>query len=125
MSLPKDGSTANDFIDDWVQIGLPAKAKVKAESGHFPPHEQNRECEMEAVNLSLTNIQTYPYVREKMARKALALRGGYYDFVKGCFELWEAQLSSIPGSALLPCIRGSALCVGGEATAQAKGRVRQ
>ncbi|KAJ6676683.1 CARBONIC ANHYDRASE [Salix viminalis] len=82
----------SDVIDDWVQIGLPAKAKVKAEFGHLPPDdEQNRECEMEAVNLSLINIQTYPYVREKMARKALALRGGYYDFVKGCFELWEVK----------------------------------
>ena len=37
---------SSDFIDDWVQIGLPAKAKVKAEFGHFPPDEQNRECEM-------------------------------------------------------------------------------
>ncbi|KAJ6411751.1 hypothetical protein OIU84_008350 [Salix udensis] len=91
MSLPEDGSTAIDCIDDWVQIGLPAKAKVKAEFGHLPPDEQNRECGMEAVNLSLINIQTYPYVRESMARKALALRGGYYDFVKGCFELWEVK----------------------------------
>uniref|UniRef100_A0A6N2LSR1 Carbonic anhydrase n=1 Tax=Salix viminalis TaxID=40686 RepID=A0A6N2LSR1_SALVM len=91
MELPEDGSTDNDFIDDWVQIGLPAKAKVKAEFGHLPLDEQKRECEKEAVNLSLTNLQTYPYVRERMARKALALRGGYYDFVEGCFKLWEVK----------------------------------
>ncbi|KAF9667861.1 hypothetical protein SADUNF_Sadunf15G0067300 [Salix dunnii] len=91
MSHPEDGSTDNDFIDDWVQIGLPAKAKVKAEFGHLPPDEQKRKCEMEAVNLSLTNLQTYPYVRERMAKNALALRGGYYDFVKGCFKLWEVK----------------------------------
>ncbi|KAJ6760705.1 CARBONIC ANHYDRASE [Salix purpurea] len=91
MELPEDGSTENDFIDDWVQIGLPAKAKVKAEFGHLPLDEQKRECEKEAVNLSLTNLQTYPYVRERMARKALALRGGYYDFVEGCFKLWEVK----------------------------------
>ncbi|KAG5230151.1 hypothetical protein OIU77_007703 [Salix suchowensis] len=91
MELPENGSTENDFIDDWVQIGLPAKAKVKAEFGHLPLEEQKRECEKEAVNLSLTNLQTYPYVRERMARKALALRGGYYDFVEGCFKLWEVK----------------------------------
>ncbi|KAJ6294054.1 hypothetical protein OIU76_022186 [Salix suchowensis] len=91
MSHPEDGSTANDFIDDWVQIGLPAKAKVKAEFGHLPLDEKIRECEKEAVNLSLTNLQTYPYVRERMARKALALRGGYYDFVEGCFKVWEVK----------------------------------
>ena len=37
---------SSDFIDDWVQIGLPAKAKVKAEFGHLPPEEQNQKCEM-------------------------------------------------------------------------------
>ena len=24
MSLPTDGTTSNDFIDDWVKIALPA-----------------------------------------------------------------------------------------------------
>ncbi|KAJ6294056.1 hypothetical protein OIU76_022188 [Salix suchowensis] len=68
-----------------------ANWNVKAKFGHLPPDEQNRDCEMESVNLSLTNLQTYPYVRERMARKALALRGGDYDFIKGCFELWEVK----------------------------------
>ncbi|KAH8486962.1 hypothetical protein H0E87_025814 [Populus deltoides] len=91
MTLPEDGSTANDFVDDWVKIGLPAKAKVKAKFGHLRPHEQNHKCEKEAVNLSLINLQTYPYVQERMAEGALALRGGYYDFVQGCFQLWEVK----------------------------------
>ncbi|KAJ6760703.1 CARBONIC ANHYDRASE [Salix purpurea] len=71
MSLLKDGLTANDCIDDWVQIGLSAKAKVKDEFGHLPPDKQNRECEMKGWRG--------------------ALRGGDYDFVKGCFELWEVK----------------------------------
>ncbi|CAK7328925.1 unnamed protein product [Dovyalis caffra] len=96
MSLPEDGSTANDFIDDWVKIALPAKAKVKAEYGHLPPCKQNQKCEKEAVNLSLINIQTYPYVRERVEKKTLALRGGYYDFVNGCFQLWEVKSSTTP-----------------------------
>jgi hypothetical protein len=35
----------SDFVDDWVKIGLPAKAKVKAKFGHLRPHEQNHKCE--------------------------------------------------------------------------------
>ncbi|KAL2335684.1 hypothetical protein Fmac_016897 [Flemingia macrophylla] len=42
----------------------------------------------EAVNVSLGNLLTYPFVREGLVNKTLALKGGYYDFVKGSFELW-------------------------------------
>lgn len=35
----------SDFVDDWVKIGLPAKAKVKAEFGHLPLPEQIHKCE--------------------------------------------------------------------------------
>ncbi|CBI29021.3 unnamed protein product, partial [Vitis vinifera] len=31
MSLPANGATSKDFIDNWVKIGLPTKAKVKSE----------------------------------------------------------------------------------------------
>lgn len=42
----------------------------------------------EAVNNSLGNLLTYPFVREGLVNKTLGLKGGYYDFVKGSFELW-------------------------------------
>ncbi|KAK4844627.1 hypothetical protein QYF36_022438 [Acer negundo] len=91
MSLPEDGSTSLDFIDDWVKIGLPAKAKVKADFGHLPEQEQKSQCEREAVNLSLTNLLSYPYVKSALENKSVSLRGGYYDFVGGKFELWELK----------------------------------
>ncbi|KAI5322036.1 hypothetical protein L3X38_031108 [Prunus dulcis] len=53
--------------------------------------EQCESCAREAVNLSLRNLQTYPYVQKAVSDKTLALRGGYYDFVNGIFELWELQ----------------------------------
>ncbi|EEF52003.1 carbonic anhydrase, putative [Ricinus communis] len=90
MTLPVDGSTSHDFIDDWVKIGLPAKAKVLAEHPDMKVEEQCRICER-AVNLSLVNIQSYPYVRAAMADKKIALRGGYYNFVDGSFELWKIE----------------------------------
>ncbi|KAI5569203.1 hypothetical protein BDE02_12G062700 [Populus trichocarpa] len=41
-------------------------AKVTAEFVHLSPEKQNQICEKEAVNLSLINIQTYPYVQERL-----------------------------------------------------------
>ncbi|PON93388.1 Carbonic anhydrase [Trema orientale] len=91
MTHPEDGSVPYDFIDDWVKIGLPAKAKVIAEHGNLPLEKQCEKCAEEAVNLSLVNIQTYPYVQRALKEKKIALRGGYYDFVVGSFKLWELK----------------------------------
>lgn len=100
MSIPDDGSTSTDFIEDWVQICLPAKEKVKIEYASQPFPEQCAACEKEAVNVSLGNLLTYPFVREGLVRKTLALKGGYYNFVKGSFELWGLEFGFSP---LYPC----------------------
>ncbi|XP_028771227.1 carbonic anhydrase, chloroplastic isoform X1 [Neltuma alba] len=92
MSIPDNGAVpSTDFIEDWVKIGLAAKARVKAVHGSAPFSELCTHCEKEAVNVSLGNLLTYPFVREGLVNKTLALKGGYYDFVKGSFELWGLQ----------------------------------
>lgn len=96
MSFPFDGKNSTDFIEDWVKIGLPAKSKVVAEHGDKPFDEQCSICEKEAVNVSLGNLLSYPFVREGLVNKTLSLKGGYYDFVKGSFQLWGLDFSLSP-----------------------------
>uniref|UniRef100_I1N5Q2 Carbonic anhydrase n=1 Tax=Glycine max TaxID=3847 RepID=I1N5Q2_SOYBN len=91
LSFPYDGTYSTDFIEEWVKIGLPAKAKVKTQHGDAPFAELCSHCEKEAVNVSLGNLLTYPFVRDGLVNKTLSLKGGYYDFVKGSFELWGLQ----------------------------------
>ncbi|XVE83964.1 hypothetical protein DITRI_Ditri16bG0131100 [Diplodiscus trichospermus] len=93
MSFPYDGTTSTDFIEDWVKIGLPAKTKVLGEHGSEPLGAQCTHCEKEAVNVSLGNLLSYPFVRDGLVKKTLALKGGYYDFINGTFELWSLQFS--------------------------------
>ncbi|XP_065877022.1 carbonic anhydrase 2-like isoform X1 [Euphorbia lathyris] len=100
MSFPFDGTKSTDFIEDWVSIGLPAKAKVLAENGSLPFPEQCTCCEKEAVNVSIANLLTYPFVRDGLAKKTLGLKGGYYDFVKGSFELWGLDYSFTPSQSV-------------------------
>ncbi|PKI79213.1 hypothetical protein CRG98_000505 [Punica granatum] len=96
MSFPYDGSSSTDFIEDWVKIGAPAKAKVLSAHRDKPFGDQCTNCEKEAVNVSLGNLLTYPFVRDGLVNKTLGLKGGYYDFINGSFELWglEFGLSS-------------------------------
>ena len=96
MTFPFDGNKSTDFIEDWVSIGLPAKAKVLAEHGGADLPELCTHCEKEAVNVSLGNLLTYPFVRDGLVKKTLALKGGYYDFVTGSFELWGLEFGLSP-----------------------------
>lgn len=50
----------------------------------------------EAVNVSLGNLLTYPFVREAVVKKNVALKGAHYDFVKGSFELWNLDFNLSP-----------------------------
>ncbi|KAJ7953618.1 Carbonic anhydrase [Quillaja saponaria] len=96
MSIPDDGTTATEFIEQWVQICTPAKAKVQAETGTLDFSEQCTNCEKEAVNVSLGNLLTYPFVREGVVNKNLALKGAHYNFVNGSFELWNLDFKISP-----------------------------
>jgi len=96
MSIPEDGTTASDFIEQWVKIGLPAKSKVKGDFTDLDPSELCTKCEKEAVNVSLGNLLTYPFVKAAVVNKQLSLKGGHYDFVKGAFDLWNLDFGISP-----------------------------
>ncbi|TXG56298.1 hypothetical protein EZV62_017611 [Acer yangbiense] len=54
----------------------------------------------EAVNVSLGNLLTYPFVRESVVNNKLALKGAHYDFVDGHFELWDLDFKFAPAFSL-------------------------
>ncbi|XP_039013542.1 carbonic anhydrase 2-like [Hibiscus syriacus] len=100
MSIPDDGTTASDFIEEWVSICLSAKTKVKSESNEMSFQELCDHCEKESVNVSLGNLLTYPFVREALVKKTLTLKGAHYDFVNGKFDLWNLNFQIAPTLAL-------------------------
>uniref|UniRef100_A0A7C9D023 Carbonic anhydrase n=1 Tax=Opuntia streptacantha TaxID=393608 RepID=A0A7C9D023_OPUST len=100
MSIPDHGATSTEFIEEWVKICQPARSKVKSEHSSLEFSDQCTNCEKEAVNVSLGNLLTYPFVREAVAKKTLALKGAHYHFVKGSFELWNLDFALTPSSCI-------------------------
>ncbi|XXG83924.1 hypothetical protein AAC387_Pa10g1565 [Persea americana] len=96
MSLADDGTTSTDFIEEWVKICLPARLKVRKEHDSSPLQDQCSKCEKEAVNVSLGNLLTYPFVKKAVENKTLALHGGYYDFINGSYETWGVDFGFTP-----------------------------
>ncbi|KAF3334874.1 beta carbonic anhydrase 2 [Carex littledalei] len=90
MSISEDSHNCDDFIEDWVKIGWSARERVKDEHGTLPLSDQCSNCEKEAVNLSLNNLKTYPFVKKAIEKNSVKLIGGHYDFVDCEITVWEA-----------------------------------
>ncbi|WP_205684482.1 carbonic anhydrase, partial [Acinetobacter baumannii] len=89
LSLQDGAPGSFHFVEDWVRIGYPAKKKVQTECASLSFDNQCDVLEREAVNVSLENLKSYPFVKEGLANGTLKLVGGHYDFVGGKFETWE------------------------------------
>ncbi|GJM87682.1 hypothetical protein PR202_ga03660 [Eleusine coracana subsp. coracana] len=79
----KDGTPDTfHFVEDWVRIGCPAKEKRDV-----PVASLN--ILQEAVNMSLENLKSYPFVKEGLEKGTIKLVGAHYAFVDGKFETWD------------------------------------
>ncbi|MGC5215899.1 carbonic anhydrase, partial [Klebsiella pneumoniae] len=67
LSLQDGAPDTFHFVENWVKIGFPAKIKVKKHHASVPFDDQCSILEKEAVNLSLENLKTYPFVKEGLA----------------------------------------------------------
>uniref|UniRef100_A0A0E0C576 carbonic anhydrase n=1 Tax=Oryza meridionalis TaxID=40149 RepID=A0A0E0C576_9ORYZ len=102
LSLKEDRPNTFHFVDDWVKIGLAAKKKVERENMLLPFDDQCTVLEKEAVNVSLRNLQSYPFVKERLQKGTLKLLGARYDFVYGSFEIrtktFQVEVKLTPGA---------------------------
>ncbi len=73
----------DSFIDDWIHLLESARAGVAQDMPDAPLDEQARACEQRAILISLQNLMTFPWVRERVERGALSLHGWYFDIEHG------------------------------------------
>ena len=72
-----------EFIGSWVRIAAPARDRVLRELAGEPQADQIKACEHGAIALSLENLLTFPWIRERVEAGALALHGWYFDIDAG------------------------------------------
>lgn len=82
---------SGDFVGSWVRIGLPAKEKALSLMAGKSFDEQCGFCEQEAVNVSLVNLLTFPFIEERVKAGKLRIFGMHYDFVQGHLTSWEIE----------------------------------
>ncbi|MBU1229499.1 MAG: carbonic anhydrase [Proteobacteria bacterium] len=79
----RGGEPSGVFIDPWMDIASKARDQVLTELAGREPQVQERACEQAAILISLENLLTFPWVRERVEARKLYLHGWYFDFETG------------------------------------------
>ncbi|CAA0085283.1 Carbonic anhydrase 1 [Starkeya nomas] len=75
---------AQDFLPDWIKIAGPARDIALNLSSD--PAERRTILEHQCVKLSLRNLETFPWVRERLDEGRLVLHGAYFAVATGVLE---------------------------------------
>jgi carbonic anhydrase len=71
------------FIKPWVAIADEARTRVMASATGLSGDAAARAVEQAAIQISLRNLMTFPWLRERVQDKRLHLHGWYFDLDHG------------------------------------------
>lgn len=78
-----DAPAATEFVTAWTSIAGAAHRRVLATQAQAPIEVRQRACEQSAVLVSLENLTTFPFIRERLENGSLRLHGWYFDLGTG------------------------------------------
>jgi carbonic anhydrase len=83
-----------EFIGNWVSIAREARERVLRDHADDSPAVQTRACEHAAIELSLGNLMSFPWIRERVEAGKLTLHGWFFDIEKGELLAYSADTRS-------------------------------
>jgi carbonic anhydrase len=89
-----------ELIAKWLGIAEDARQHVLRDLTGEPDQIKAHACEQAAILISLENLMSYPWIRQRVEAKKLALHGWYFDMEQG--ELLEYQPESGEFEVLVP-----------------------
>ena len=105
-----EGITSHEFefIGAWVSIAQAARERVLREHAGESGAVQTRACEQAAITLSLGNLLSFPWIRERVEAGTLALHGWYFDIDAGELLAYSRETGSVraAGAEACGCGRG-------------------
>lgn len=82
LLYPKE-TKAGGFVQKWMQTMEGAKEAAIKKVGSEDPEQLCRQCELEAIKVSIQNLKTFSFVNEAVNQRNLTLLGAYFDLEKG------------------------------------------
>lgn len=81
-----------EFIANWVNISARARERVLAAFPDAAPQEQSHACEEASILVSLENLLTFPWIRERVQQGKLILHGWHFDLKTGKVMAYNPEL---------------------------------
>lgn len=79
MMDPEPYDSTFKYVPSWVSMLAPAHQRVLATMSNADDKARTRACEQHSVLVSLENLTTFPWVRERVEAETLQLHGWYID----------------------------------------------
>jgi carbonic anhydrase len=73
----------DDFISSWMVMAAPACLRALAQAEGKDKAALQKLCEHEVVKVSLTNLMTFPWIRQRVEAGRLELQGCWFDVSTG------------------------------------------
>lgn len=93
------GENSYDYIGRWIRIAQPARERVLLQMPSATAEQQQQACEMGAILVSLRNLASYPWIRERMEQGSLTVHGWYFDLKSGALLAYSER-----ADAFLPLV---------------------
>ena len=78
-----EGAEGNDFVPPWMSLVHSAFLRVEGTMPDSSTDVKARVCEQSAVLVSLENLMTFPFIRQRVGDGRLRLHGWYVD-IRSC-----------------------------------------
>jgi carbonic anhydrase len=79
------------FIHHWMEMIGPARDRILAAATDQPNMDAQRALEHAAIQISIDNLRTFPFVKVKENAGSLHLHGAFFDICEGELQLLEPQ----------------------------------
>lgn len=89
-ALMERASLSGDFIGAWMTIAADVRDRLLAEAREVGDAVRAR-AEREVVRASLTNLMTFPWIRERVDAGTLSLRGCLFDVAAADLLVLDAE----------------------------------
>lgn len=91
-----------EFVGDWMKIAEPALTALTALPADADPVDRRRTVEQAAVLVSLSNLLTFPWLRERVEAGTLDLHGWYFDLTTGDLTAYDSASGTFKHVVDLP-----------------------
>ena len=83
---------SDDFLGSWMSVAESAKRRVLESA----PEDPQAACEQEAVKLSLDNLRSFPWIRQRVDAGRLRTHGATFDIRSGELSLLHPDGRFVP-----------------------------